>query len=150
MRGLAVARREHGSASVLVVGAVGAVVMVVSAVLVVVGAVRDVHRVQAAADLAALAAASETSGGFRPNCRAARSVAEANGVRLTRCALEPDGSVVVRTAVHRRWPRGWRLPTTISARARAGVVDIAGTGETPVPGLADRLDAPPARSPVRR
>ncbi len=94
MRGLA-GRHERGSASVLVVGAVGAVVMVLSAVLVVVGAVRDLHRVQAAADLAALAAAGGTSTGDRPDCRAALSVAEANGVRLTRCATEPDGSVVV-------------------------------------------------------
>lgn len=132
MRGPAAVRGEHGSASVLVVGAVGAVVLVLGAVLVVVSAVRDVHRVQAAADLAALAAAGETSSGGRPDCWAATTVAEANGARLTRCSLEPDGSVVVRTAVHRRWPRGWRLPRTITARARAGVVDVADPRGTPV------------------
>lgn len=132
MRGSALGRRERGSASVLVVGAVGAVVLVLSSVLVVVGAVRDVHRVQAAADLAALAAVSGTSSSGGPDCRAAAGVAEANGARLTRCAIEPDGSVVVIAAVHRRWPRGWRLPSTISARARAGVVDVADTPAPPV------------------
>lgn len=133
MSGSARARRERGSTSVLVVGAVGVVVMVLSAVLVVVSAVRDLHRVQAAADLAALAAAGGTSSGGGPDCRAARAVAQANGTRLTRCATEPDGSVVVVASVRARWPRGWHLPRTISAHARAGVIEVVDTSRTPVP-----------------
>ena len=151
MRGSAVvARSERGSASVLVVGAVGTVVLVLSGVLVVVGAVRDLHRVQAAADLAALAAAGGASSGGGPDCRVALGVAESNGARVTLGSTEPDGSVVVRAAVHRSGPRGWGLPRTISSTARAGVVDVADIGGTPVPRPADRLDAPAARRPVRR
>jgi secretion/DNA translocation related TadE-like protein len=150
VRGSAVVRLERGSASVLVVGAVGTVVLVLSGVLVVVGAVRDLHRVQAATDLAALAAAVGVSRDARPDCRAARGVAAANGARLTLCSTEPDGSVVVTAGVRRHGPRGWRLPRTISSTARAGVVDIADTPVAPLPRLADRLKAPPPSRPVRR
>ncbi len=150
MRRPVVVRIERGSASVVVVGAVGTVVLVLSGVLVVVGAVRDLHRVQAAADLAALAAAGGVSRDARPDCPAAMGVAEANGARLTLCTTEPDGSVVVTAAVHRHGPRGWGLPRTISSTARAGVVDVADTAVAPLPRLADRLKAPPARRPVRR
>lgn len=129
----AVAHRERGSTSVLVAGAVGVTVMVLSAVLVVVSAVRDVHRVHAAADLAALAAAGGSAGSGGPDCRAAAAVADANGARLTRCSAEPDGSVVVVASRRARWPRQWHLPRTISARARAGVVDDGGTGRPAVP-----------------
>ena len=150
MRGSAVVRSERGSASVLVVGAVGTVVMVLSGVLVVVGAVRDLHRVQAAADLAALAAAGGASGGGRPDCVAAVGVADSNGAGLTLCSTEPDGSVVVTAVVHRYGPRGWGLPRTISSTARAGVVDVADSAVTPLPRLADRWDAAAARRLVRR
>ena len=143
MRGRGLGRRELGSASVLVVGAVGAIVLVLSGVLVVAGAVRDIHRVQTAADLGALAAVGGASSGGGPDCRAATAVVEANGARLTRCDIEPDGSVVVRAAVHRRWPRGWRLPRTISARARAGVVEVADTVGTPVYRSAGRTTVRP-------
>ena len=141
---------ERGSASVLVVGAVGAVVLVLSSVLVVVGAVRDLHRVQAAADFAALAAAGATSSGGGPDCGAAVAVAEANRARLTLCSTEPDGSAIVTASVRARWPGGWGLPRTISSTARAGMVGAADDAETPVPGLADRLKEPPARRPPRR
>jgi secretion/DNA translocation related TadE-like protein len=150
MRGPAVVGPERGSASVLVVGAVGTVALVLGGVLTVVGAVRDLHRVQAAADLAALAAAGGTSSWGGPDCRAAVAVAGSNGARLTLCSTEPDGSVIVTAVVRRHGPGGWGLPRTISSTARAGVVDVADTTVTPVPRPADRLDAPPLRSPVRR
>jgi secretion/DNA translocation related TadE-like protein len=143
-------RRERGSASVLVVGAIGVVVLVLSSVLVVTGAVRDLHRVQAAADLAALAAAGATSNGGAPDCRAAVAVAEANRARLTLCSTEPDGSAIVTASVRTRWPRGWGLPRTISSTARAGMVGVADTAQTPMPGLADRLEHPSVRRPPRR
>ncbi|MFL6151189.1 MAG: Rv3654c family TadE-like protein [Ornithinibacter sp.] len=142
MRVSAAVRTERGSASVLVVGAAGTVVLVLIGVLTVAGAVRDLHRVQAAADLAALAAAGGTSIGAGPDCRTAVAVAGANGARLSLCSTEPDGSVVVTAALHRRWPRGWGLPRTVSSTARAGVVDVAAPAVTRVPGRADRLEAP--------
>ena len=148
----AVVGRERGSASVLVVGAVGTIVLVLIGVLAVAGGVRDLHRVQAAADLAALAAAGGTSSWGGPDCRAAVAVARSNGARLTLCSTEPDGSVVVTAAVHPHWPPGWGLPSTISSTARAGLVEDAGTDTAGTPGLplTDRLDAPPARRPTRR
>lgn len=150
MRRQAALRPDRGSASVLVAGAVGAVVLVLSGVLVVAGAVRDLHRVQAAADLAALAAAGGTSSIGGPDCRAAVAVAEANRARLTLCSIEPDGSVVVSAAVKTRWPRGWGLPRRLSSTARAGMVGVADTARTPPPGLPERLKEPPVRRPPRR
>ncbi len=134
----------------LVVGAVGTVVMVLSGVLVVAGAVRDLHRVQAAADLAALAAAGGTSSWGGPDCVTAHAVAEANGARLTLCSTERDGSAIVTAAVRSRWPRGWGLPRMITSTARAGMVDVADEAGTPVPGLAERVKQPPVRRPPRR
>ena len=121
--------RERGSLTVLTVGALGAVVLVLTGVLAATGTVRDVHRVRAAADLAALAAAGPVASGGGPDCRVAQTVAAANGAMLTRCDPEPDGSVVVAVEVARHWPPAWGvLPGSVSARARAGVVDaVSGT-----------------------
>jgi secretion/DNA translocation related TadE-like protein len=117
-------RPQQGSATVLTVGAVAAVVLVLTGVLVVSGAVRDVHRARAAADLAALAAAGPVATGGAADCAAGASIARANGAVLTGCAVEPDGSVVVAVSVGHRWVAGWGgLPTVVSGRARAGVVD---------------------------
>ena len=115
---------ERGSATVLTVGAVAVVVLVLTGVLVVSGVVRDVHRARAAADLAALAAAGPVASGGVADCDVGGAVAAANGAVLTGCAVEPDGSVVVAVSVGHRWAPGWSgLPTLVSGRARAGVLD---------------------------
>ena len=119
MRGPAVVRAERGSASVLVVGAVGTVVLVLSGVLVVVGAVRDLHRVQAAADLAALAAAGGSSAGVAPTAGRLR------GGRVERCAADPLLHRARRLggrhgAVGRPGPVGGGCPARSRRRARAG------------------------------
>jgi len=118
------ARGEHGGATVLVVGALGVVVAVLTGVLVVAATVRDVHRARSAADLAALAAAGPLQSGGRANCAAGADVARANEAVLTGCTPQPDGSVLVTTAVDRAWSPGWAgLPAVVSAQARAGLVD---------------------------
>jgi secretion/DNA translocation related TadE-like protein len=118
------ARGENGSATVLTVSAIGAVTVVLAGVLVVTATVRDVHRARAAADLAALAAAGPVVTGGSVDCGAGASVAAANRAVLAHCGSAADGSVWVTTAVQRQWPAGWLgLPTHVSARARAGLVD---------------------------
>ena len=114
---------DRGSATVLTVGALGVLVIVLGAGLAVVGVVRDVHRARAAADLAALAAASPLLHGEGVDCAAAREVAEANGGVLRGCRALADGSVETWVARPRSGASGWArgLPEA-SARARAGVV----------------------------
>lgn len=124
MSGPAGLRRERGSASVLTVGAVATVVLVLGGVLVVAGTVRDVHRARAAADLAALAAAGPAVRGAGVDCDIGAVVAAANGAVLTRCVPGPGGSAVVTVVLGRRWAAGWAgLPSAVSARARAGLVE---------------------------
>ncbi|HYN66970.1 MAG TPA: Rv3654c family TadE-like protein [Ornithinibacter sp.] len=118
------ATRETGSATVLTLGAVASVVTVLTGVLVVVSTVRDVHRARGAADLAALAASGPLPAGGGADCGVGAAVAAANGAVLTRCAPGPGGSVLVTAEVARSWPPRWGwLPATVSARARAGLVD---------------------------
>lgn len=118
------ADREGGNATVLTVGAVATVVLVLAGVLVLAATVRDVHRARAAADLAALAAAGPTAPGGGADCAVGASVAAANGATLTGCTAAPEGSVAVRVVLPRSRPPGWGwLTATVSARARAGVVD---------------------------
>jgi secretion/DNA translocation related TadE-like protein len=71
------------------------------------------HRATAAADLAALAAASTPGDG----CPAAAGTAEHNGVRLTSCRCE-GSDVTVTVAMVARGPFGLR--PTVTAMARAG------------------------------
>lgn len=118
---------DEGSATVLTVAAAGVVVVVLAAALVLVGVVRDVHRARAAADLAALAAAGPALSGAGADCGAAMAVAHSNGGDLAGCEPSGDGSVVVTVQVARVSPPAWRwLPTVVTARARAGVVDDDG------------------------
>lgn len=107
--------RERGSASVLVL-AVAASLLTLSLPVVLVASLLAGHRQAVrAADLAALAGAQRSVSDAAVACAWARSVASANGARLTSCALA-DSSVRVAVAV----------PTTISlipdpsATARAG------------------------------
>jgi secretion/DNA translocation related TadE-like protein len=80
------------------------------------------HRAEAAADFAALAAASRI-GTDGDSCAAARVVADRNGARLTGCSvrLDPDGrSGVVAVSVSRTVGGFGVLPArSVSATARA-------------------------------
>jgi secretion/DNA translocation related TadE-like protein len=116
--------RETGSATVLVVGAVGVLVTVLTGALLVVTAVHDVHRARSAADLAALAGASAALGRQGDVCGRSSVVARANGTRMTGCVVMTDGSVVVTVDAPMRRVPGWPgVPDSATARARAGVVN---------------------------
>ena len=82
---------QRGSATVLVVGLTGVLVTVTLLVAVIGGVIADQRRVEAAADLAALAGAGAVQAGA-DGCTAARRVAGRNGGILRRCAV--DGDVV--------------------------------------------------------
>ncbi|MGP4054555.1 Rv3654c family TadE-like protein [Mycobacterium sp. 4D054] len=77
------------------------------------------HRAQAAADLAALSAASRTAAGQAAACGVAEHVARSLGATLTGCAFD-DLDVVVRTGVPVR--TGGFVLGPASAMARAGPV----------------------------
>ena len=88
-------------------------------VLVVAMTVARQHRVDGAADLVALSAATSRSRG-EDACATAAYVATANRVRLSGCTVEGDDVVVeVRAAVD----LPWRLDGDLLARARAGPAD---------------------------
>lgn len=92
------------SATMVVAAIVGAALMLLQVGLVI--AVK--HRVQAAADLAALAGSSAVVHG-RDACTAARAVADRHGVQLSRCVV--DLAVVTVRAVGdpgRSWGVAWR------------------------------------------
>jgi secretion/DNA translocation related TadE-like protein len=109
-------RGQRGSAAVLATVLLGALVVASVLVAVLGGAVVDQRRVEAAADLGALAGASATQRGA-PGCAAAASVVRANGGRVTSCVV--SGEVVeVRVARGTRRVLGLRL--TVTSRARAG------------------------------
>lgn len=112
--------REQGSASVT--ACCGLAALIVLTVLVVhVGAVVVArHRVQAAADLAALAAAAELGSGADAGCAAAESLGHRMNVRVDRC--EVSGWDVVITA-EQKVPVGPFGERSIRAIARAGPVE---------------------------
>lgn len=108
---------DRGSASVLVVGAIGALVLLLAGAMALLSAVAASHRARAAADLAALAAAGARvdGGDARDPCAVASEVAERNGSALAACAVAGDDvTVTVRT------PVSWPGLGAASARARAG------------------------------
>jgi secretion/DNA translocation related TadE-like protein len=75
------------------------------------------HRVEAAADLAALAAATRLAGGPGPPCAAAEQVARANGAALLGCRLTgSDVEVEAETTLAFGGLGSYR----VQARARAG------------------------------
>ncbi|WP_338320421.1 Rv3654c family TadE-like protein [Streptomyces lonarensis] len=91
-------------------------VAVAAAVLAVVGVADTRQRAALAADLAALAAADRALLGPETACESAARVAEANGARLTRCALAADGVADLSVAVS----AAGNVPFTVAARSRAG------------------------------
>lgn len=116
-------RDDRGSASLLMVGVMAVVVVLASASLVVAGYLVGHHRARAAADLAALGAATTFQQGA-DGCAVARRTARHNGARMTRCDRVGDEvafvvTVEVAVAVATPVPG---LPTSIVARAHAGPV----------------------------
>jgi len=109
-------RAERGSATLFAVAALG-VVLFVGAALGVVAALVGAHRAaQAAADLAALGAAS-TLQERGDACAAAAHVAEVNKALLASCSVQGEEVVVVVTVTGPRW---LGQAADLDARARAG------------------------------
>lgn len=112
--------RDQGSATVLVAIGMAAVIAILVIGLQVAGAVIARHRVEAAADLAALAGATRVLAGDA--CERAGVIAAANGARVDECALDGlDVRVIVSAPVLLGVFGG-----TVSGRARAGPVDSTG------------------------
>lgn len=115
---------ERGNATGLV-AAIMLVVAVLVGVVLAAGAYRaGAHRVQGAADLAALAGGEAASAG-RDACAAVRRAARVNDVRVASCALTGDEiDFVVSVEVTGESP--WRplgSPLRFEARANAGVIE---------------------------
>jgi secretion/DNA translocation related TadE-like protein len=112
---------EHGSMTVVGVGAAAVLMTVCLVGAALAGFVSIQHRAAAAADLAALASARSPATG----CRAAAAVAADNGVELEAC--EVVGSVVTVTVRIKVASVLGHAPT-IRSRARAGPADLAARG----------------------
>ena len=113
-------RRDDGCATVLAAGMVAVLVLLLALVVQLGAVVLGRHRAEHAADLAALAAATEGVRGQDVGCAAAGDVATRNGARLTGCTWS-GWSVTVLAA------RPCGCPLTVSGpsvgRARAGPGD---------------------------
>lgn len=112
-------RADRGSASVWLLG-LSTLISLVMVVGVVLGtAVIARHRVETAADLAALAGAGTIAAGRSDGCRRAALIAVRNGARLVSCAISGDD---VEVTVSRPVGLGRLGFRTASAQARAGPV----------------------------
>jgi secretion/DNA translocation related TadE-like protein len=115
-------RGDRGSATIWVLAFIALIVSAAFLGMSRTAAVLARHRVERAADLAALAAAEQIGRSEQP-CAAATQLAERNGAVVTTCALQLDASArsgtVVVTVI-----RAVHLPIagnqTATARARAG------------------------------
>ncbi|MEV4251860.1 Rv3654c family TadE-like protein [Spirillospora sp. NPDC049652] len=109
---------DRGAGTVWVLAFLG-VIWAVGLAAIVVGGVRVArHRVEAAADLGALAGAGHVGEGEEAACRAVREVAADSGGRVASCAVR--GRIVeVSTDAVVRLPFGIR-EVRVVARARAG------------------------------
>lgn len=111
---------DRGAATLWAAGGIAAVLVVTIAVVWAAVAVNTRHRAAAAADLAALAAASRAIHGERPACARARWVADRMRTTLKSCRLTGWDALVEVTATP---------PTVLAsfgpaeARARAGPVE---------------------------
>lgn len=119
------ARGERGSSTVVVAGLISLLCVIGTAVLVIGMARTARHQAEAAADLAALAAASALLEGDAAPCAAAGEIAARNDASLTGCTIEGQTvQVTVSVAVNLgRWGIG-----EAQARARAGPVDVLPSG----------------------
>lgn len=112
---------DTGSGTVLTLGVVGAVVTALVTALSVTGALRAAHQARGAADLAALAAAHDSSVGAAPAqvCATARDIAERNGARVVGCDVTAGSVVTIETAVAVPLRLGGLVPE-MTGHARAG------------------------------
>ena len=109
---------DRGSATIWVLALAGVLLSLGAAAVLVGVAVAGRHRAEAAADLAALAAASQAVAGAADPCAAATAIASVNGAVLESCSVHPDAVAEVRVSVSVTiGPLGRRQA---SARARAG------------------------------
>jgi secretion/DNA translocation related TadE-like protein len=111
---------ERGSATVWVIALSGVLALVAAAVVLVGAATAARHRAGAAADLAALAAATRAVLGEPDACDLAAHVARANAAALVSCSVDDSAVVEVRVDVPVRL--GGLGVHVASARARAGPV----------------------------
>jgi secretion/DNA translocation related TadE-like protein len=107
------ARGQAGSATIYVLAVAVALMTLTVVVAGFAGLVAARHRAAAAADLAALAAASAPT----DRCVVAATTARHNGARVTECA-EQGSDVFVAVSIVARAPLGLR--PVVRARARAG------------------------------
>ena len=119
--------REHGSATVVVVAALGVLLTVGIGCLALVSAVLASHRAHAAADLAALSGAAVLvrGDGAAAACTRADAVARANGATPVSCRAGSDQNIELVVSVR----AGVSGVGTATARARAGP-DSAAPGAT--------------------
>lgn len=135
---------DRGSGTIWTLALIG-LIWSVAAMAMTVGAVRVArHRAYAAADLAALAAASHAVDGPRSACRLAARIARGSGGRLRRCVLRGRVSEVKVVSESHSLPVISHLAAT--AEARAGPEKMPDACDRPascdgVPG-----DDPPAPS----
>jgi secretion/DNA translocation related TadE-like protein len=107
-------------ATVAAVGALAGLVVVTAVAVSLGAAVSTRHRLEAAADLAALAAAAHAVNGDDTACGAARRVTEGMSVRLSGCRFA-GWDVAVEVSAGTSLP--FIAPVTARAEARAGPVD---------------------------
>lgn len=112
---------ERGSATLWTVGGIAVIGAVLVGMLWFAAAVTARHRAEAAADLAALAAASTAVAGEQLACDEARWVTDQMGVALVSCRLSGWDAMVV-VAAEPSGVQGEFGPAV--ARARAGLVQL--------------------------
>lgn len=112
--------REEGSASVLVLGIVAVLLVCAVTVAALAGASAARGTSEAAADLAALGAATAARDGTGDPCAVAQEVARRNGAASTTCSGEGAGVFTVQVQVSAP------LGGTARAVARAGPASAAG------------------------
>ncbi len=125
MSGSEVTAHDRGAVAVLVAVWIVVVTVVAGAGAAVLSLVDARVRAASAADLGALAAASEVLGGPDRACGRASSVIRANGASMLSCSVE---GVTVRVAASRVAPLGgwFGAPVHVEARARAGLTADGG------------------------
>lgn len=104
---------ERGAATVFATSALVMLLVIGTVLVELTGLVRAHRRAQAAADLAALAAAADSS------CATAATIAARNGAELTTCALDPAGTTA-RVGVQVEAVHWWGPAVVLTGQARAG------------------------------
>jgi len=112
-------RDQRGAATVLVMPFVGVLALVTVVLAFQGGVLVAQRRVQAAADLAALAGAAALQRG-EDGCAAASAVAGRNGARLSGCEVSGTAGRDVVVTVERDGPAVLGRSVTVEASARAG------------------------------